>query len=62
MNAIAEGVETLEQLTLLKTLHCDYAQGYIFSRPVDSTVAEVLLQEEFATNTEFRKKLLGRCG
>lgn len=62
MNAIAEGVETLEQLALLKTLHCDYAQGYIFSRPVDSTVAEVLLQEEFASNTEFRKKLLGRCG
>ncbi len=62
MNAIAEGVETLEQLALLKTLHCDYAQGYIFSRPVDRTVAEVLLQEEFATNTEFRKKLLGRCG
>lgn len=31
---IAEGVETEEQLTLLKELNCSGAQGYLFSRPL----------------------------
>ena len=31
---IAEGVETAEQLQLLKTRGCDLIQGYYFSRPV----------------------------
>ncbi len=32
---IAEGIETLEQLNLLKTLNCDYGQGYFISRPLN---------------------------
>ncbi len=31
---IAEGVETLEQLELLRAQGCDHIQGYYFSRPV----------------------------
>ena len=31
---IAEGVETEEQLKLLKARGCDIIQGYYFSRPV----------------------------
>jgi diguanylate cyclase (GGDEF)-like protein/PAS domain S-box-containing protein len=31
---VAEGVETAEQLAFLKSLGCDGAQGYYFSRPV----------------------------
>jgi len=34
MKTIAEGVETKKQLELLKTLGCDYAQGYLFSKPL----------------------------
>ena len=34
MQVIAEGVETAEQFGLLKTLKCEYVQGYHFSRPV----------------------------
>jgi diguanylate cyclase (GGDEF)-like protein/PAS domain S-box-containing protein len=31
---VAEGVESLEQLSLLKTLECDYIQGFYFSKPI----------------------------
>ena len=31
---VAEGVETQEQAALLKSLECDYIQGYVISKPV----------------------------
>ncbi len=34
MQLVVEGVETLEQVALLQSLQCDFAQGYLFSRPV----------------------------
>jgi diguanylate cyclase (GGDEF)-like protein len=45
MEVIAEGVETKEQLAQLRALKCDYGQGYLFSRPVQSADAEQLIQE-----------------
>ncbi|UGA53649.1 bifunctional diguanylate cyclase/phosphodiesterase [Vibrio sp. VB16] len=33
-NVVAEGVEHVEQLNLLKKLGCDLAQGYLFSKPL----------------------------
>jgi diguanylate cyclase (GGDEF)-like protein/PAS domain S-box-containing protein len=41
LEVVAEGVETVEQAKLLKELRCKYAQGYLFSRPVD---AEAVLE------------------
>ncbi|MBE0440346.1 MAG: EAL domain-containing protein [Gammaproteobacteria bacterium] len=34
LSVIAEGVETLEQLNLLKNYGCDEIQGYFYSRPI----------------------------
>lgn len=45
MNIVAEGVETAEQLMRLRSLKCEYAQGYFFAKPVPSEAAEALLQE-----------------
>lgn len=44
MSIVAEGVETAEQLAQLRSLKCEYAQGYFFSRPVPRLKAEELLK------------------
>jgi PAS domain S-box-containing protein len=46
MDVVAEGTETLEEITYLKTLDCEFAQGYFFSKPVDSAAAQALLRED----------------
>jgi diguanylate cyclase (GGDEF)-like protein len=43
LNVIAEGVETAEQLAILRKLRCEYAQGYYFSEPVTADQAKALL-------------------
>jgi EAL domain-containing protein (putative c-di-GMP-specific phosphodiesterase class I) len=43
MKSIAEGVETEDQLALLKKLGCDYIQGFLFSKPLDEKKFEKLL-------------------
>ena len=42
-HVIAEGVETAEHDALLRSLHCEYGQGYFFSKPIDGTAARLLL-------------------
>ena len=34
LKVVAEGVETKEQLALLRKYKCDYGQGYFFARPI----------------------------
>ena len=43
VNAIAEGIETIKQLALLKQLKCEYGQGYFFSKPLNAAAAEALI-------------------
>ncbi len=43
MKVIAEGVETRAQLEELRTLGCEYGQGYLLSRPIDGNAARELL-------------------
>ena len=35
LRAVAEGVETPEQLAELRTLGCEMAQGYLFGKPAE---------------------------
>lgn len=46
LTVTAEGVETQQQLNLLKLLKCDEMQGYLFSRPVPAEQIERLLREQ----------------
>jgi EAL domain-containing protein (putative c-di-GMP-specific phosphodiesterase class I) len=36
LRTVAEGVETEDELRLVRELGCDYAQGYFFSRALDA--------------------------
>ena len=43
MKTVAEGVQTEEQLALVRVLGCDRIQGYIFSRPVSGSTVKTML-------------------
>jgi diguanylate cyclase (GGDEF)-like protein/PAS domain S-box-containing protein len=43
IDVIAEGLETVEQLAQLRAMKCKYAQGYFFSKPLDSKSIETLI-------------------
>ena len=45
LKVVAEGIETERQLEQLKKLHCDYGQGYLFSKPISAIQMSKLLSE-----------------
>jgi EAL domain-containing protein (putative c-di-GMP-specific phosphodiesterase class I) len=45
MNLVAEGIETVSQAQQLRTLGCEYGQGYLFSKPIHPEAAAQLLKQ-----------------
>jgi EAL domain-containing protein (putative c-di-GMP-specific phosphodiesterase class I) len=43
ISIVAEGVETTEQLGLLRTVECTEVQGFLFSRPRPAQDVEAML-------------------
>lgn len=46
MDVIAEGVETAAQLAMLRSIGCEYGQGYFFAKPLPSEAATALMASE----------------
>jgi EAL domain-containing protein (putative c-di-GMP-specific phosphodiesterase class I) len=42
LNVVGEGVETEQQLAILRAMSCDEYQGFLFSRPVDAGTVPAL--------------------
>ena len=60
LDAIAEGVESEEQLSELRRLGCDFAQGHLFSRPLAPDKVTTLLREDgFELIGEVARKVAG---
>jgi diguanylate cyclase (GGDEF)-like protein len=55
MDAISEGVENTQQLDRLKTLGCEFGQGYLFAKPLNPRAVESMLTRNsrfFSSSTD----------
>ena len=46
LSVVAEGVETLEQISALKGMRCSQVQGYYFSKPLDAATFEQFINDK----------------
>jgi predicted signal transduction protein with EAL and GGDEF domain len=60
MEVVAEGVETLEQMRVLKSIGCEYAQGYFLSKPLPAEGIVHTLLESRANSYVLPQELLRR--
>ena len=49
MKAVAEGIETASQIAVLRSIGCEYAQGYYYSKPVTPEAVEARLHASYDT-------------
>jgi predicted signal transduction protein with EAL and GGDEF domain len=57
LKVVAEGVETEDQLQVLTTLGCNYAQGYYFAKPSSSQTTQVRMLER----NDMRRDFVSLC-
>jgi EAL domain-containing protein (putative c-di-GMP-specific phosphodiesterase class I) len=52
--AVAEGVETVQQLELLRKLKCNHSQGFLHSRPIPAEQLEQILAQQLPRRSRRR--------
>jgi diguanylate cyclase (GGDEF)-like protein/PAS domain S-box-containing protein len=57
MDVVAEGVETREQLEILRALGCQYGQGYFFAKPLDTRSAEAFICETYSPTLQVLEEM-----
>lgn len=56
IKTIANGVETIKEVDILRELNCDYGQGYFFSKPLSPTnLTQYLLKQQKYIDDSLRK-------
>lgn len=46
LSVVAEGVETTLQAEILRELHCDMIQGYLYYKPISSEEISKIIQQK----------------
>lgn len=46
LEVVCEGVETIEQVEFLRSIDCDYAQGYYYAKPIPQDAFDKMLKEQ----------------
>ncbi len=59
MDTTAEGVETLDELELVRLLGCSHVQGYIYHTPLDAEAASELVKGDMAAEASGPKSARG---
>jgi diguanylate cyclase (GGDEF)-like protein len=59
MKLVAEGIDSPEQLKLLKIAGCHYGQGYFFSRPLSAEQATHFLEQSLSATAPFESASMG---
>lgn len=52
---VAEGIETMEQIKFLRSVHCDMVQGYVYYKPMPQGEYEILLQDIYERGSRVKK-------
>ena len=61
-SVVAEGVEDIQQLEMLKSWNCPIVQGYYFSKPVSGSDALEIMSREGGSENGFHGDELPKAG